>query len=90
MRNCVTAMRVAVVVALFALPPLLLPDNAAAADRRYGTSRRQDTQRTPKTPYVSPSPQPTARGWGILGCGLDRPSHPNEYDDCMKNARKYK
>jgi hypothetical protein len=88
MRGYVTAVRVAAVVALFALPVLSLPDDAAAADRRYGTARPPSTRTNPQPVYVDPNPRPPPKDWDKQICraykGMGRPLEAKE---CLERLR---
>jgi len=87
MNGYTAAARVAAVVALLALPPLLVPDDATAADRRYGSTQPRRTPSNPQPVYVPP-PAPVPKDFGKQICrsykGMGRPLEAKE---CMDRLR---
>jgi hypothetical protein len=85
----VTAARIAAVVTLFALPPLLVPDDAAAADRRYGTKQStQSSRQAPQPVYVPPQPRPNTKEFVRQVCrSYKAMGRPLEYKECMDSQR---
>jgi hypothetical protein len=88
MKNCRTAARILAVVALFALPPLLLPDNAAAADRRYGnTSPRPGAYTDPRNVTPPPITQKQAKEMARAACKGLAYTTPTESKECLARNR---
>jgi len=87
MTGYANAARIAAVIALFALPPLLLTDDAAAADRRYGDTKPRSSATDPQSVFVLPQTKQeqkeVARG---LFAGLKR-TNPMEYKECLSRHR---
>lgn len=88
MNRYVTAAQLAAVIALFALPPLLAPHDADAAERRYGTHRPSRAPSNPQPVYTPPvqpkspstNPRDLCRGYKALG-------RPLEYKECLDRHR---
>ena len=89
MSGYVTAARIAAVVTLFALPPLFAPDDAAAADRRYGTRQStQSSRQAPQPVYVPPQPRPVPKDFVKQVCrSYKAMGRPLEYKECMDSQR---
>jgi hypothetical protein len=87
MKNCATAARIVAIAALFALPLLLLPDDAAAGDRRYGNTR---PGRTSHPGSQNPPPtitQKQAKDMARAACKGLAYTNPTEAKECLARHR---
>jgi hypothetical protein len=85
MRGYVTAARVAAVVALLAVPPLIMADAAAAADRRYkAPNPKTDPQNVMVLPRTKQGQDDFLKGLCVASKGIDRPL---EAKDCKSHPR---
>jgi hypothetical protein len=87
MRGYVTAARVAAVVALLAVPPLIMADAAAAADRQYKgpkPSSNTDPRNVMVLPRTKQGQDDFLKGLCVASKGIDRPL---EAKDCKSHPR---